>query len=186
MAEESKRAETTQEETASAGEVEVKTEPSIDVAEPEPAKRGLLPTLDFDREFERAFENFFSRDWLRRPQWPFPGLREELRDSAPKVNVIDREDEIVVEAELPGVKKENLEVSLSDNTVTIKATSRKEESEEKGDYRRREISAGYLSRTVPLSAVVEGENAKAEFVDGMLTLTLPKAEESKPLNISVD
>ena len=99
--------------------------------------------------------------------------------------MIDREDEIVVKAELPGVKKEDVEVSLSDNAVTIKASSRTEETEEKGDYQRREISAGYLSRTLPLSAAVEGENVKAEFADGLLTLTLPKAEQSKPLSIKV-
>jgi HSP20 family protein len=167
-------------------EVEVKSEPSIDVAEPRSGRRALAPLWDFDRDFERAFENFFNRGWLRTPRWDFPALRESIGEKTPKVNVIDRDDEVVVEAELPGVKKNDIDISMTENTVTIKASTRKEEKEEKGDYHRQEISTGYYSRTLPLPVAVEGEKAKAEFKDGMLTLTLPKAEQAKRLNIKVD
>ncbi len=173
-------------EPKSAEKVEVKSEPSIEVAEPRSSRRGLAPLWDFERDFERAFENFFNRGWLRAPRWDLPALREPLGEKMPKVNVIDRDNEVVIEAELPGVKKDDLDISLTENTVTIKASTRKEESEEKGDYHRREISTGYFARTLPLTAAVQGENAKAEFKDGMLTLTLPKAEQAKRLNIKVD
>lgn len=169
-------------------EVEVKQEPNIEVSEPSAQRspRSLAP-WDLDRDFERAFENFFNRGWLRSPRWgDFPSLRETMGEKTPRVNVIDRDDEVVVEAELPGVKKDDLEVSMTENTVTIKASTRKEEKEEKGDYRRREISTGFYSRTLPLPMAVKGEKAKAEFKDGMLKLTLPKTEQAKKLNIKVD
>ena len=90
------------------------------------------------------------------------------------------------EAELPGVSKEDLDVSVSEKTVTIKASTRREEEKEEGDYHRREISTGLYSRTLSLPAAVEGENARAEFKDGVLRLTLPKSEESKRISIQVE
>ena len=173
-------------EDKSVEEVEVKSEPSIEVAEPGTRKRAIAPMWDFEHEFERAFENFFNRGWLRRGHLDFPSFREALDDKIPKVNVIDRDEELVIEAELPGVEKDDLDVSLTENAVTIKASTRKEEKQEKGDYQRQEIRTGYYSRTLPLSVAVKGDEAKAAFKDGMLTLTLPKAEQAKRVNIKVD
>jgi HSP20 family protein len=103
----------------------------------------------------------------------------------PKVNLIDREDELVIEAELPNVSKDDLEISMSENTVTIKASTRKEVEEEKGDYHHQEISTRSYSRVLPLPAAVESDQARAELADGMLTLTLPKSEQSKRVKIEV-
>jgi len=165
--------------------VEVKTEPGIQVAEPEAPRRAVAPLWDFDRDFARAFEHLFDRGWLRAPRWDFPSLRERFGEQMPKVNVIDRDNEIVIEAELPGVKKDDLEVSVAENTVTIKASTYKEEKEQKGDYHRHEIASGHYARTLPLSAGVVADKATAELKDGMLKLTLPKAEGAKRVNIKV-
>lgn len=170
-------------EPAKAGEVEVK---KGEMAEASSFRRPLAPFLDFDKEFERAFENFFSRGWLRAPRWEFPKLPSAFGEKQPNVNVIDRDNEVVVEAELPGVDKDDLDVSLSDNTVTIKASTRKEEEKEAGEYHRKEITSGFYSRTLSLPAMVRGDKARAEFKNGMLRVTLPKAEESKRHSISVD
>jgi HSP20 family protein len=161
--------------------VEVKSEG--EVAQP---SRGLSTFFDFDKEFERAFENFFKRGWPSAPRWEFPKVSGAFGDKAPNVNLIDRDDEVVIEAELPGVDKDDLDVSLSENSVTIKASTKKEEVKEEGEYHRREISTGYYSRTLPLPAAVQGAQAKAELKDGMLKLTLPKAEQAKRVNIKVD
>jgi HSP20 family protein len=166
-----------------AGKVETKEASSIDVAEARPRSR-LAPLWDMERDMQDLFENFFSRGWLRAPRWELPSLRE-VGSRMPKVDVIDRETEIVVEAELPGVNKEDVEVTVTDNSVTLKATSTKEETEEKGDYHRREISRGYFSRTLPLPADVKGDKAQAEFKDGVLRLTIPKAAGSKRHSIKV-
>jgi HSP20 family protein len=104
----------------------------------------------------------------------------------PKVDVIDRDNEYCVRAELPGVSKENLDVSLHENTVTLRATAQREETEEKGQYHRREMSRGEFQRTLRLPGPVEGDNAKASFKDGILELTIPKAPGVKRQSIKVE
>jgi len=134
---------------------------------------------------ERMFDEFLGRSWLRpfRREWPaFP----ELDISAPKIDVIDRDAEVVVRAEVPAVKKEDLEVSVSGNLLTIKGETRHEEKEEKGDYYRCEISSGAFSRMVTLPAEVDESKAKASLKDGVLELTLPKLEQAKRRTIKVD
>ena len=134
---------------------------------------------------ERMFDEFLGRGWLRpfRREWPaFP----ELDISAPKIDVIDRDAEVVVRAEVPAVKKEDLEVSVSGNLLTIKGETRHEEKEEKGDYYRCEISSGAFSRMVTLPAEVDESKAKASLKDGVLELTLPKLEQAKRRTIKVD
>jgi len=79
-----------------------------------------------------------------------------------------------------------LDVSMTDNTVTIKGTTSREEETEKGDYFRREISSGYFSRTVALPGDVDASNPKVTFKDGVLELTLAKMEKSKRRSIKVE
>lgn len=139
-------------------------------------------------DMERMFDQYFRRGWMRpwRFEWPsfpeisLPGMK------VPKVDVVDRENEIVVKAEVPGVEKKDLDISVSDNTVTIKGSTRHEEKEEKGDFYRREISTGSFSRTLVLPAEVDGAKAKASFKDGMLELTIPKVEKAKRHSVKVD
>jgi len=104
----------------------------------------------------------------------------------PKVDVIDREGEVVVKAEIPGVEKKDIDISVGEDAVTIKGEIRHEEKEEKGDYYRCEISRGAFSRTVALPAAVDGAKAKANFKDGVLELTLPKVEKAKRHTIKLD
>jgi HSP20 family protein len=92
----------------------------------------------------------------------------------------------VIRAELPGVKKEDLDVSITGDRVTIRATSSHEEAEEKGDYYRKELSRGVFSRTVPLPCAVQGDQSKATFKDGVMELLLPKVEPAKRQRIKVE
>src|SRR5919201_1797946 len=85
----------------------------------------------------------------------------------PQVDMFDRETEIVIRVALPGVAKEDLEVSMTDETVTIRASTRREAKEEKGEYYRRELSQGEFQRTLRLPAAVKGAEAKATFKDGI-------------------
>ena len=117
--------------------------------------------------------------------WPeFTGLRR-LEERLPRVNVIDREDEVMVRAEIPGVHKDELDVSLSDNYLTIKGETR-EEKEEKGEFYRSEIHHGSFTRTVRLPETVRGEKAKARFEDGLLEITIPKTEKAKRHSVKID
>ena len=104
------------------------------------------------------------------------------------MNVQDREADIRITAELPGVGKDDVDVSVSDNAVTIKASTReeKEAGEPEGEFFRREIASGSFSRTVPLPGDVDADKAKASFNDGILELTLPKVEGSRRRQIPVE
>jgi HSP20 family protein len=143
--------------------------------------RMLSPFEGFDRVFDeflgRGLMRPFRRDWLAFP---------EFEMTMPKVDVIDRDEEVVVRAEVPSVKKEDIEISISGNMVTIKGETKKEEKEEKGDYYRSEISRGSFSRMVSLPADVDESKAKAALKDGVLELTLPKLEKAKRRTIKVD
>lgn len=149
------------------------------------ARQGqFLNPLD---EFEQWFDDI-RRNWIQPfgfgRHWPEPG--SVFGGRTPRVDVIDRESEFCVRAELPGISKEDLEVSLHDNSVTLRATTQKEEKEERGQYYRRELSRGEFQRTVRLPAPVESENAKATFKDGILELTLPKVPGFKRQTIKVE
>ena len=140
-------------------------------------------------EMDRLMESFFPRQWLRPFRWEMPSWSElgaPLEMKTPRVDVIDRDNEIVVKAEIPGVKKEDLDVSLTGDTVTIKGRTSHEEKQEKGNYYRCEISRGAFTRTVALPADVDTDKAKAVFNDGILELTIPKVEKSKRKSITVE
>ena len=153
----------------------------VEVRRTRPARmRGPLDEMD------RWFESFFPRGWMHPFQWDRSLLREMMAEEwHPRVDVIDRDDEIVVRAELPGVSKDDVDVSLSDNTVTIKGTTHREAKEEKGDYYRREMTRGQFTRTVALPGDVNASKAEAVYKDGVLEMTLPKVEMSKRRRIKV-
>jgi HSP20 family protein len=134
-------------------------------------------------DIDRMFDDFFSRRWLR----PFTGERSfaELAPAMPSVDVVDRDDEVLVRAAVPGYKKEEIEISVSNSTLTLKGETKSEQKEEKGDYYRCEISQGSFSRMIALPAEVDESKAKASMKDGMLELTLPKLEKSKRHTIAI-
>ncbi len=146
------------------------------------------PLSPFD-EFERMYDQFFPRGWLRplHRDWPSLGdLFERFEGRVPRVDVIERENEVALRAEIPGIDKENLEVTMSDDAVTIKGTTRREETKEEGDYYRSEISSGSFTRTVGLPCEVDGANTTASFKNGVLELTMPKVQPSKRRTIKVE
>ncbi len=144
--------------------------------------------LDPFEEMERLFGSFYPRGWLRpfRSEWPAWGEMKAFGGKIPSVDLIERDKEIIVKAELPGVDKKDLDISVSENTVTIRGRTSHEEKEEKGDYYRSEISRGEYSRTLTLPSAVDESKAKASFKDGILKLTLPKQKESKRKKIDID
>jgi len=109
---------------------------------------------------------------------------EEVELTFP-VDVYETEKEVVVKAALPGIKPEEIDVSVSDNAITIKGEARHEEKVERENYYRQEIRYGAFCRIVPLPAPVRAEEADAEYKDGVLTIRLPKTEEARPKSIKV-
>jgi HSP20 family protein len=101
------------------------------------------------------------------------------------LNVRTTADALVVEAELPGLRPEDVEITLENNTLTIRAEDRTERSEEQGDWIVREIARGSVMRTVTLPAGLEADKAEATFEHGVLRLRIPKAEQVKPRHIQI-
>lgn len=136
-------------------------------------------------EMEQWMQDFFPARWLsaQRKEWPFT---QGFADRIPKIDLIDREDEVFIKAELPGIDKNDIEISMTDHTITIKGSSKKEEKEEKGDYYHCEISQGTFSRSISLPAGVNADQSTAKFKDGVLELSLPKVEPEKRRTIKVN
>ncbi len=137
--------------------------------------------LSFD-DFDNFFDDFLSRRWPRLMDWNFPISVEK---SFPKVDVIEHDNEIEVQAALPGVKKEDLNVEINNQSISIRAATKEEEKKEEGKYFRREISRGEFQRTFSLPTDVDSENVKAEFKDGILKISIPKTEKCKRKSIEI-
>ena len=125
----------------------------------------------FPGRFERLFEEFFK-----------PQFAEGRRVAYPPLNVSEDESSYYVRSELPGLPLESLELTLSDKSLVIKG----ERPSEQGQYYRQERPAGFFQRVVALNVPVDREGVRASLVDGVLTVTLPKSQESKPRKISID
>ena len=101
------------------------------------------------------------------------------------VDVYETDEDVVVKASVPGVDPEELDISITGDTLTIKGETRAEEEVEEENYVYRERRYGAFSRSMTIPTSVEADEADAEFEDGVLTLRLPKAEEVKPKTIKV-
>jgi HSP20 family protein len=127
----------------------------------------------------RVVDRFFEEPFLRPSRW----FMRELE--LPAMDVRTLPEEIRVEAALPGVKPEDVEISVDGDVLTIKGSFRREEAKEETGYMFRELSRGEFSRAIVLPSAVRTAEAKATFRDGILHLMLPKAKETMPTKIEV-
>lgn len=115
--------------------------------------------------------------------------RQQAEDSLgswnPAVDVVDQGGEIVIHAELPGCKKEDIEVGVENNILTIRGKREKKEETKQDGYYRTEMAYGSFSRSFSLPTTVAVDKIAAKYKDGILNLTLPKADEAKPRQIEV-
>jgi HSP20 family protein len=117
-------------------------------------------------------ERWFEEEWpeLEWPELRFPKIR------TPRMDIYETDDKVVAEVELPGMKPENINVEVKDNVLRIEAKA-EEKKEEKGKgYYRKEMGARYFKRAVSLPTEVIEEKAEAEYSDGILKVTIPKAK----------
>jgi len=101
------------------------------------------------------------------------------------VDMYETDDSVVVKTAIPGVKAEDIDVSVAGDILTIKAETREEEEVKRENYLRRERRLGSYCRSVTLPGGLETEKAEADYTNGILTLTFPKAEEVKPKSIKI-
>lgn len=129
-------------------------------------------------EMERMFEAMLPRGWMRPSQWEFPMLGEWTspfeRRLLPRIDIIEHDADVVLRAQIPGVEKKDLNITMTANTVTIEGTTSHESTEEQGSYYRRECAHGSFTRQLSLPCTVDSEKTKAVFSDGMLEMTMPK------------
>lgn len=138
----------------------------------------LSPFHEVER-MGRLLDDFFVRPYsvLNRGLWANRPLEGEL--SVPNVDMYEEGNKIVVKAEVPGLSKENIEVTFKDNILTISGEKKKEEKVENKNYYQLERSYGTFSRSVYLPTEVKSEEASATFRDGILEIQIPKAEGSQ-------
>jgi HSP20 family protein len=139
----------------------------------------------WEREMERMFDELFERRWSPFRIGRLLPSRAELSIPAVDVDVYEEKDQVVVKAELPGVDRENVEVSLADNILTLKGEKKKDEEIEEENYYRAERSYGAFVRTIELPVDVQAEKAKATFKNGVLEIRVPKSEEARRREVKI-
>ena len=126
-----------------------------------------------DRLFEESFVGRHPREWVA------------AAEGTLAVDMYETEDAAVVKTAVPGIKPEDIDITISGNTLTISGETTEEEEVKEEHYIRRERRLGSFSRSVVLPESLKPDDAEASFEDGILTLTIPKAPEAKPKVIKV-
>lgn len=126
-------------------------------------------------DFPSLLENFFGRDIM-----DFDGFSQK-RSNVPAVNIQENEHEFQIDVAAPGMKKEDFKLNLDNNVLTISSEKehKNEEKDEKGNYTRREFSYQSFARSFSLPEMVNADQIKANYNDGILRISLPKKEEAK-------
>jgi HSP20 family protein len=127
------------------------------------------------RELDDLFEDFLPKGWdLEKDLW------------TPLADVVEDDDRYLVTMDLPGLKKEEVEIDFQDGFLNVKGERLFEEKEEKDNFRRLERRYGKFFRSFMLPVNVKEEMIEAKFKDGVLEIVVPKAEESKPKKIAIN
>ncbi len=134
--------------------------------------RGTSP----DNQLNRMFNDFFGR----------ATQEQNLTTWAPAVDIYEGEHELVVKADLPDIKPEELDIRVENNILTIRGERKFEKKSEEKNYLRVERAYGSFARSFSLASTVNTDAIKADYKDGVLTLSVPKREEAKPKQIKVN
>lgn len=143
-----------------------------------------------ERDMRRMLDNFFSDIWgerSRRGILPGPrrgvetplAEREEGMIGTPPVDLADKGDTLVLRSEMPGVKKDDIKISVGEDEITVSGKVQRSKEEKDENYYYSERAYNSWQRTIPLPARVKSDKAKAKYEDGILEVTLPKTEEEK-------
>jgi HSP20 family protein len=145
-------------------------------------RRGLAPWRPF-RELEEMERNLDAFGW----PWPAVWRRMPALDMgwAPAVEVFEKKDKYVVKAELPGMKEEDIDVSVDGDVLTINGKREAEKEVNEEDYYLCERSYGNFSRSISLPSSVDAKKIEATYEDGVLEVSLPKAPETKAKKVAV-
>jgi HSP20 family protein len=124
------------------------------------------------RDMNRMFDEFFRGDVLGDESF-------FARDWTPAVDVVENNDNYILRAELPGMNKDDVKITLENNLLTIRGEKKNESEKKEGNYHRVERSYGSFERSFTIPGTIKADHIDAQYKEGVLTLTLPKAEEAK-------
>jgi HSP20 family protein len=139
--------------------------------------RPFRDLVSIQDEMNRLFDDFFGRPMVR------SGWTEGVW--SPSVDVSENKDNVVIKAEIPGMTKDDVKISIQDNVITLKGEKKQEKEEKDANYHRIERSYGSFCRSFTLPTAVKADKIKATYKDGVLNVTLPKTEEVKPKEIPI-
>jgi HSP20 family protein len=154
---------------------------TIERRKPEKGLTAWQPSRGME-EMGRRFEDIFGRPFLPGIWRAFPS--EEMV-WAPAIDVLEKEDKFLVKVELPGVKEEDVNVTVVGGTLTIEGEKKAESEVTKKGYHYTETSYGSFSRSITMPSTVDASKIEANYDKGILEITLPKAPEVKPKKITV-
>jgi len=129
--------------------------------------------LDLRNEMNRLFDTFFGRGEKNQRGW------------YPAVDIYEEKDRYIVKAELPGMKQEDIKLSIVNNTLTLRGERKAEHEHRRDGYHRVERAYGEFCRSFQLPAEVDADKIKAVYKDGILEVTIPKSEKAKPKEITI-
>ena len=142
----------------------------------------LIPFRRYRAPVARPRQDLFH--WFLE-DFDLPGFGTAEGEWLPAFDVSETDDEVIVKAELPGMDVKDIDITMTDGLLTIKGERKMEKEDKRENYHRIERQFGSFSRSLNLGVNVKGDSIDAGYKDGILTVTLPKAEEDKPKKIEV-
>lgn len=142
------------------------------------SRSGSLPRSTAPENIMDIFEDMWAR--------PLRGFGELSRGFIPSVEVIEKEETILVKAEIPGLDPEDIEVSVENNNLILRGEKKREQKDEKENYVHMECSYGMFNRVIPLRSNVDKDKVTASYKNGVLSVSLPKTQESRSKKISIE
>jgi HSP20 family protein len=134
--------------------------------------------LSFQRDMSRMLNDFFAE--------PPPVADAFERDWVPAVDIFEKNDEVNLVAELPGLTKEDVDISIENGTLTISGEKKRESEVKDDNFHRVERAYGRFQRSFALPSAIDPKKVKAVFKDGILTVNLGKKEEAKPKKVEIE
>ena len=156
--------------------------------------RGIAPVKArpeagrIEQNVERMFEDLWARPWRSLIDFGWPRHRHlwtDLEATSPAIEISEDKNDVLVKAELPGMKKEDLEINVEERLLTIRGEKKKEEERKGEGYFYSERSYGAFERCIEIPRDVQSDKAHATFKDGVLEVRLPKTEEAKRKEVKI-
>lgn len=157
----------------------------VSQSNPQLQRARAMPVLSPFDEIDRLFDELMPSPLSRLGRSPLMRSLMDGQARMPRVDLIDRDDDFLLRAEVPGIDKDQLDISIDEGSVTLRGTTSHEQHDEQGNYYRREIAQGEFVRAVALPGAVDTSKAKASLKDGVLELVMPKLEAAKRRKIPI-